>query len=70
MKKQNWLKRKKVTAYFALISFICGFFFIKNSGITGNIVVNRYQPVSMLSLVGLLLIFCSVILVIYTIGKK
>ena len=64
------LKEKKVTATMAIISFIAGFFFMANSGITGNVVRNHYYPVSVLSLVGLLLVFCSVILAIYTINKK
>ncbi len=70
MVKQSWLKEKRVIRVLALISFISGFLFIKNSGITGNVVVNHYQPVSTLSIVGLLLMFCSVILTIYTLKKE
>jgi len=70
MEKQSWFKTKKVVAYFALISFISGFLFIKNSGVTGNAIVNHYQPVSILSIVGLLLIFCSVIIAIYLTKKE
>jgi hypothetical protein len=70
MEKESWFKKKKITAYIALIAFVSGFLFIKNSGITGNAVVNHYHEVSVLSIVGLLLIFCSVILTIYTIEKE
>lgn len=70
MKKQSWFKEKKVTTILALISLIAGFLFIGNGGITGNVIINSYHPISILSIIGLLLIFCSVALAIYTINKK
>lgn len=70
MEKQSWFKEKRVIIGLALISLISGFLFISQSGITGNAVINHYQPISVLSIVGLLLIFCSVILAIYTINKE
>lgn len=63
-------KTKKATGILAVVSLISGFFFMANSGITGNVVKNHYYPVSVLSMIGLLLVFCSVILAIYTINKE
>ena len=60
------LKSKKVTAAFTIISFLGGLFFI-NKNITGNAVLNYTQTVSYLSLIGIALILCSIILGIYTI---
>ena len=67
---ESWFKKNKVVKAFALVSIICGFLFIKNSGITGNAVVSHYQPVSVLSIVGLLLMFCSIILALYILKQE
>ena len=64
------LKSKKVTGILALISLIGGFLFMKNGGVTGNVVVNQYHPISVLSIIGMGLILCSVILALYTFNKE
>ena len=66
----SWFKGKKVTTSLAFVSLVSGFLFMANSGITGNVVKNHYHQVSILSIVGLLLVFCSVALAIYTINKE
>lgn len=69
MKKfSDWFKAKKITACFALISLIGGFLFLNNS-ITGNIISNNNYSFNIVSLIGLLLILCSVILIAYSIKK-
>lgn len=67
-KKQDWFKQKKVTACFAIIALAAGFLFL-NRSITGNIIStgHSYNPVS---LIGLLLIMCSIILGAYSLKKR
>ena len=69
MEKSSF-KKKKIVAFFAIIAFISGFFFLSRGGITGNIIINQYHEFSLLSLIGLLLIFYSVILAIYITQKE
>jgi len=66
--KENIFKTKKITAPLSIISLIAGFFFL-NKTITGNIILNHQSPFSLLPLIGLLLISCSVILGVYSIKK-
>ncbi len=68
-KKESWFKTKKVTASFAIIALVGGFLFLKDS-VTGNIILSDKYSFNIFSLIGLLLILCSVILVIYTLRKK
>jgi hypothetical protein len=70
MKKQNLFKKKSITASFAITSFIVGFFFLRQGRITGNIIANNYHNFSLLSLIGLLLVFCAIIMAVYTIKRK
>ena len=70
MKKQeNWFTQKKTTAGFAILSLIAGFLFL-NQSITGNFVLNADKGIDLISLIGLLLISCAIILGAYTIKKK
>lgn len=69
-RKENWFKRKKITAIFAAVAFLGGFLFLNNGGITGNVIFNREPSLDVLSLIGLALIFCSAILTIYTVKKR
>lgn len=64
-KKQTWFKTKKVTASFAAVALVVGFLFL-DRGVTGNVVLNNQAPVNVVSLAGLLLVFCSAILAIYS----
>lgn len=67
--KKNFLKTRKVTASFALIALIGGAFFLNHS-ITGNVVLNDKYSFNLVSLIGLLLILCSIILGAYSIKRK
>ena len=64
----SWLKQKKVTAGFATASLISGFLFL-NRNITGNAVLSDRYSISPLSLIGLLLVLCAVVLAGYSIKK-
>jgi hypothetical protein len=70
MKKENWFKKKSVTAFFGIISFIFGFLFLRNGRITGNVIKSEYHDFSLLSIVGLLLVFCATAMAVYTIKKR
>lgn len=63
------MKRKKIAAVFAFLTFIVGFLFLDTST-TGNVVLNGTPSFNIASIVGLLLIFCSAILTIYTVRKR
>ena len=69
MKKTSVLKRKTVTMSFALMAFIGGFLFLNHS-LTGNVVLNETYYIDLVSLIGLSLIICSLILALYTIKHK
>ena len=59
---------KKITAAFSVAALFAGFLFIDRS-VTGNVVLNNHNPVNFVSLVGLLLVFCSAILALYSIRR-
>jgi hypothetical protein len=67
--KQNFFKKKTTTSIFSIIAFISGFLFL-DSGITGNAILNDKYNFNLLSLIGTLLIFCSLILALYSFRKK
>ena len=69
MEKINIFKRKKVVWGFALASLI-GAVAFANKGITGNSVLNEGATFNPVSLIGILLIICFVILVIYYIKSN
>ncbi|MFH1365123.1 MAG: hypothetical protein ABIH28_00885 [archaeon] len=70
MKKEtNFLTSKKTTAFFAIISLIGGFSFL-NKNITGKIILEDAFSFDLISLIGLLLILCSIILGVYSLKKK
>ena len=68
MKISKILKTKKVVAGFAIIALLGGFFFLNNT-LTGNIIVESENSISLISIIGLLLIACSIILGAYAIRK-
>ena len=70
MKKQTWFRKKSVTALFAVLSFGFGFFFLGQGTVTGNVIASEYYSFSLLSLIGLLLVFCAIIMAVYTIKRK
>ncbi|MEX0920548.1 MAG: hypothetical protein WDZ69_03140 [Candidatus Pacearchaeota archaeon] len=70
-RKSGLHKGKSIAAVFAGVSFITGFFFLdRGSEITGNVIVNgNVPPFSIISLIGLFLVFCSAALVVYIVKK-
>lgn len=64
-----WLKTKKITGYFAIISLASGLFFM-GQRITGNAILNKGHTLNLLPVIGMLLIFCSIILGLYSLKKK
>ena len=68
MGKTGWLKTKKVTFSFAIVALIAGFLFLDRST-TGNVILNNNSPFDFVSLIGLLLVFCSAILAVYAIRR-
>ncbi len=69
MKKENILKTKKATTIFGIMALISGFLFLSPS-ITGGAILERAVSFNSLSLIGLLLIGCSIILAAYSLKKK
>ncbi len=61
--------RKGVTWIFATVAAISGFLFLDSSP-TGNVIMNKQNPVSIVSMIGLLLIACSAVLIAYSVKKK
>jgi len=69
MKKNKFLITRGITGIFGVLAAISGLLFL-DSEITGNIIANKQNPVNFVSIVGLLLIICSVILIAYTTRKE
>lgn len=75
MKKENFLLKKSVIASFGILALLGGFFFV-NTGytstgrVTGNLVMDNFYSFSLISVIGMLLILCSAILIIYAIAKR
>ena len=69
MEKENILKTKKVATIFAITALISGFLFLSPS-ITGGVILEKSNSFSPLSLIGLLLIGCSIVLAAYSLKKK
>lgn len=69
MTKGNILKTRKAATIFAITALISGFLFLSPS-ITGGFILEKSDSFSPLSLIGLLLIGCSIILAAYSLKKK
>lgn len=69
MKSENFFKNRKTTAVFAIVALIGGFVFLKSS-LTGNVVLSDKYLVSPISVVGLLLVACSIVLAVYSVRKR
>jgi hypothetical protein len=67
--KENFFTKKGITWIFATIALVSGFLFL-DSNSTGNVILNKQSPVSLISIIGLLLLVCSIILIIYSVKKK
>jgi len=69
MKKEERLKTKKATTIFAILALMGGFLFLSPS-ITGGFILESSDSFSTLSLIGLVLIGCSIVLATYSLKKK
>ena len=69
MAKENIFKKPFIIGVIGIIGLLGGFYFLGNR-ITGNIILENKVTFSLLPLIGLLLIACSAILIIYSIKKK
>ena len=77
-KKENFFQKRSVIATFGIVALLGGFIFINMGGpvslftgqVTGNAVLTGFYPFSLISIIGMLLILCSTILIIYAIVKR
>lgn len=70
-KTTNWFKTSKATTLFATVAFAAGLAFVGYSNtITGNIILTDKQSFNALSLIGLGLLFCSVVLALYSLKHR
>ena len=69
MKKDNFFKKRIVTGAFSIIALTAGFSFM-DMGITGKVVAGNASYMHPVSLIGMILILCSIFLAIYTVKKK
>ena len=69
MGKVKWFKTKGVAAVFAVVAFVVGFLFLDRGGFTGNVILDNHYPVDVMSIIGLLLVLCSVVLAVWLARK-
>ena len=69
MKKENFFKKTSTTIAFGIVALLGGFYFLGNN-ITGNLVRNETPKFHALSFIGLCLLACSAVLIVYSIRKK
>ena len=69
MTKKNFLKQSKTTLAIGGLALISGFYFL-NKQMTGSVISETQTKLTPLPLIGLLLIACSAVLIIYSIKKK
>lgn len=62
-------KTKRAVGIFAIIALIFGYLFIMQSTITGNVILNQEYSLNLLTIVGVSLILCSIILGMYSLKK-
>jgi hypothetical protein len=67
--EKKFFERKVITWTFAVIALFSGFMFL-DSGFTGNVIVNKQSTINIVSIIGLLLITCSIILITCSVKKK
>ena len=66
--KEKFLEQKKTTGIFAMIAFLSGYIFLDNS-VTGNAILKEQPSLNLVSLIGLGLIICSLLLAYHTFKK-
>lgn len=68
MGKVKWFKTKSIAAVFAVVAFVAGFLFL-DGGASGNVILDNHYPIDATSIIGLLLVLCSVVLAVYIVRK-
>jgi len=72
--KQSFFLKKSVVMTFGIVALLAGFGFLNEAPITGrvtgNLIASNLYPFSFISIIGIFLIICSAILIIYAIIKK
>ena len=69
MKNENPFKNRKTIAIFGIAALISGFLFLSPS-MTGGFILESSNSFNPLSLIGLLLIGCSIVLAVYSFKKR
>jgi len=73
-KNKSFFEKKSVIATFGIIALLGGVYFTQlfaTGNVTGNAISTRYSLTPfMISLIGLLLLICSIVLISYSIVKK
>jgi len=69
MTKENLFKKSRRTITMGIFALVGGFYFL-NKQLTGSVISEKSATFSLLPLIGLLLIACSAVLIIYSIKKK
>lgn len=74
MKKQSFFQKRSVTAIIGIIALLGGFYFLNSSiltgTVTGNTITSNVYSFNFVSIIGILLILCSAILIVYAIVKQ
>jgi len=70
VKSLDFFKTKRVIGVFAIASLIFGFLFIRDNSITGNAILNSGNSSSLIQVIGVLLILCSLVLGTYALKEK
>ncbi|MEK6917519.1 MAG: hypothetical protein AABW51_01085 [Nanoarchaeota archaeon] len=74
MTNKSFFEKRSVVAAFGVLALLGGFYFLNESyltgKVTGNYVSNGSTPFDLVSVIGLLLVVCSTILIIYAIVRK
>ena len=72
--EKSFFRKKSVVGIFGALALLSGFYFLNTGflsrGVTGNVVLTNFYPFSLISIIGMLLILCSAILIIYAIVKR
>jgi hypothetical protein len=67
--KTSWMKKRTIIAGFSILSLAGGILFLDPS-VTGNLIFEKKVQFNLVSLIGILLIICSILLASYSIKRK
>ena len=71
-KKQNFFEKRSVVAVFGILALFAGASFLQQGigSVTGNVVLNKHAALSIVPMIGIILLICSMVLIAYSIVKK